>query len=77
MKLFNEVTLLDMLLKRYAHKFEVLIFAGYKSEIIEDHIQRFYSKSSVNIEALIEDDLQVRRCICCTRIAVGRIFLCC
>ena len=56
-KLFNDFTFLDVLLKRYAHQFDdLLIFSGYKSEMIEEHIRKFYSKPSPNIRVLVESE---------------------
>ncbi len=54
-KLFDDFTFLDVLLKHYAHQFdEVLIFSGYRSEMIEEHMRNFYAKSTLKMRVLVE-----------------------
>ena len=53
--LVDGLTFLDVLLRRYSYQFsDVLVFAGYRSEMIEEHVCEFYSSSSTSIRVLVE-----------------------
>ena len=49
-ELFNKTTILDILIKSYLNEFnDILILAGYKSELIIKHISKYYSNSHVRV----------------------------
>jgi D-glycero-D-manno-heptose 1,7-bisphosphate phosphatase len=56
--LFDKKAILDILLDRFIGTFDnILILAGYKGELIQDHISHSYSDVSSNIKVVMEDDL--------------------
>lgn len=57
-KLFDEKAMLDILLDRFIGTFgDILILAGYKGELIQDHISDNYGDVYSNIKVVMEDDL--------------------